>query len=162
MSPDEGARAALPDEVERVVELASEGRAALADERGGALHLMTNPSLEEIGQVFDAALDDQDQTLLVGTYTGVIVGYALVRSRPVRGEERLGVVDELYVEPDARQVGVGAALLAATLEWCEEQRCLGVDAVALPGDRATKNFFESFHHVALTNSYNHLKWKRAQ
>ena len=28
------------------------------------------------------------------------------------------------------------------LEWCRDQGCRGVDALALPGMRATKNFFE--------------------
>ena len=30
------------------------------------------------------------------------------------------------------------------IAWCEEHRCTGIDAVALPGNRATKNFFERF------------------
>jgi hypothetical protein len=28
------------------------------------------------------------------------------------------------------------------LAWASERGCQGVDATALPGDRATKNFFE--------------------
>lgn len=148
MTSDEGARGALPGDVDRVVELATEARAALVHERGGPLHLKTSPTAEEIDRSLDTALEADDRALMVGTYADVIVGYALVRSRPLRGDERLGVIDELYVEPDARQVGVGAALLAAVLGWCEEHGCLGVDAVALPGDRATKNFFEGFGLVA--------------
>ena len=34
------------------------------------------------------------------------------------------------------------------MAWCREKGCLGIDSVALPGDRATKNFFESFGLVA--------------
>ena len=30
------------------------------------------------------------------------------------------------------------------LEWCRSRGCVGIDAVALPGDRHTKNFFETF------------------
>ena len=36
----------------------------------------------------------------------------------------------------------------AVLAWAGEQGCVGVDALALPGDRATKNFFETFGLVA--------------
>jgi hypothetical protein len=32
--------------------------------------------------------------------------------------------------------------------WCTAQGCFGVDSLALPGDRHTKNFFESFGLVA--------------
>jgi hypothetical protein len=32
--------------------------------------------------------------------------------------------------------------------FCETRDCLGVDAIALPGNRDTKNFFETFGLVA--------------
>ena len=60
----------------------------------------------------------------------------------------LGVVDDIYVDPGARSVGVGEALMDHVLAWCRDQGCFGVDSLALPGDRATKNFFESFGLVA--------------
>jgi GNAT superfamily N-acetyltransferase len=61
---------------------------------------------------------------------------------------RLGVVDEVYVDPGARALGVGEVLMADLVAWCRDQGCFGVDSLALPGDRATKNFFESFGLVA--------------
>ena len=148
MTLDEGARTALPAEIDRVVELALEARSALVDQRGGPLQLLTSPGPEETEAALRSTLDPVEGARFVGTYAGVIVGYALVRSRPVGEDRHLGVIDELYVEPGARQVGVGAALLAEVLAWCEQRGCLGVDAVALPGDRATKNFFEGFGLVA--------------
>jgi hypothetical protein len=36
----------------------------------------------------------------------------------------------------------------AVLAWCRECGCFGVDSLALPGNRETKNFFESFGLVA--------------
>jgi hypothetical protein len=32
--------------------------------------------------------------------------------------------------------------------WCREQACVGIDALALPGNRATKNFFEMLGFTA--------------
>jgi hypothetical protein len=32
--------------------------------------------------------------------------------------------------------------------WCRAAGCFGIDSLALPGDRSTKNFFESFGLVA--------------
>jgi GNAT superfamily N-acetyltransferase len=54
----------------------------------------------------------------------------------------LGVIEDIYVEPEARAVGVGEAMMASALEWFTAEGCKGVDAYALPGDRHTKNFFE--------------------
>jgi len=56
----------------------------------------------------------------------------------------LGVVDDIYVEPQARGVGVGEVLMNAVVDWCHGKGCAGVDALALPGNRETKNFFETF------------------
>jgi hypothetical protein len=28
--------------------------------------------------------------------------------------------------------------------WAQSHRCIGIDAMVLPGDRETKNFFEMF------------------
>jgi len=66
----------------------------------------------------------------------------------VADEGLLAVVRDLYVEPAARGVGVGAATMEAILAWAGERGCIGVDALALPGSRATKNFFEGFGLVA--------------
>jgi L-amino acid N-acyltransferase YncA len=58
------------------------------------------------------------------------------------------VIDDLFVEGEAREVGVGEEMTKVVVEWCEERGCRGIDANVLPGDRATKNFFESFGFTA--------------
>jgi ribosomal protein S18 acetylase RimI-like enzyme len=96
------------------------------------------------------AIDDPDQLVLVGcidlgpTSGAVPVGYAVGRVEVLRDGGRLAVVDELYVEPDAREVAVGEALMDDLLAWATAQGCFGIDALALPGNRATKNFFERY------------------
>jgi ribosomal protein S18 acetylase RimI-like enzyme len=52
------------------------------------------------------------------------------------------VVDGCYVEPSARQVGVGRALLDALVSAFVTSGCRGVDVPALPGDREMKNLLE--------------------
>jgi GNAT superfamily N-acetyltransferase len=47
------------------------------------------------------------------------------------------------VETGARGVGVGTALMDAAVAWCTERGCSGVDALALPGDRTTKQRLEA-------------------
>jgi GNAT superfamily N-acetyltransferase len=49
----------------------------------------------------------------------------------------------IFVEPNARQVGVAGSMLAAVVERCEEWGMAGLDAPALPGNRSAKAFFET-------------------
>lgn len=90
----------------------------------------------------DRLLADGRRRVLVGTVDGAVVGLASGRIDEV-GEATIGVVDGLYVEPPARQVGVGRTLLDALMGWFTASGCRGVDVAALPGDRAAKSLFEA-------------------
>lgn len=63
------------------------------------------------------------------------------------GTDRV-VVETIYVEPEARAVGVGTALMGVVRAWAVEQDAVAIDATVLPGDRASKNFFERHGLVA--------------
>jgi GNAT superfamily N-acetyltransferase len=88
-------------------------------------------------------LADPKRELVVGTLDGMVVGYGVGRTEDLGGDEVLGRVEALYVDPPARGVGVGEVVLARLLDWFAGQGCTGVDALALPGDRDTKSFFEA-------------------
>jgi len=147
--PDEAARPATVEDRDLIVELAARAMAELAPTRGGSVWRRREARPEPVAASIDTALADAarpDGTslMVVGTLDGVVVGYGAVRSERLRDGGLLGVVDDLYVEPDARGVGVGEAMMDRIIAWCEERGCLGVDALALPGNRGTKNFFERF------------------
>ena len=89
-----------------------------------------------------ALLDDADARVLVATIDGVVVGYAVVRLEHLGDGSVLGIVDDIFVEEEARQIGLGELMMDDLVPWCEERKCVGIDAMALPGHRATKNFFE--------------------
>ena len=87
-----------------------------------------------------AALPEADEpgtALWVGVFSGAIAGYLSARV-----DEGLGRIEGIYVAPRFRAVGVGGAMISIALAWFREHGCSGVDATALPGSRATKNFFE--------------------
>ena len=133
------ARVAGAADAARLVELDAEARASVVAERGGALYL------EREAVVFDPALlDASDAIVVVGTVDDVPLGYATAVETDLPGGRRLAVLQGLYVEPGAREVGVGEAMMELVLEWCHERGSAGIDGLALPGDRATKNFFERF------------------
>jgi ribosomal protein S18 acetylase RimI-like enzyme len=77
-----------------------------------------------------------------------VVGYLVARAEPLRDGTVLGRLTDVFVEPEARAVGIGELLVDAALAWCDERECRGVDATVLPGNRATKNFFETMGFTA--------------
>ena len=130
-----GARPAGRADHARLDELAAAARAEFAGQRGGELfvvreHAAGAPPLDGPGAVW------------VGTLGDVVVGYAATQVEDLPDGSRLGVITGLFVEPGARLVGVGECLVRAIAAWCTDNRCTGIDAAALPGSRATKNFFE--------------------
>jgi GNAT superfamily N-acetyltransferase len=131
------ARRATPADAASLADLEAAARRAVATQRGGLLLLA-----HDVRPFDPADLDDADRLAVVGTIDGVPVGYAVVAIAALDGDATLGVVEALFVDPDAREVGVGEAMMDLVLEWCTARGVVGVDAVALPGDRATKNFFE--------------------
>jgi len=73
----------------------------------------------------------------------VVVGYAVGDVERLADGRLLGRVVDLFVEADARGVGVGERLRDELLTWFTARGCAGADAHALPGARETKNFFET-------------------
>lgn len=139
----EAARPATAGDLPRLVELSRAARVELAAHaRGGPLFLLHEARPEPIDADLALALDDPDQHVVVGTIDGHPMGYGTVRSEVLRDGSRLGIIDDLFVEEGARAVGVGEVIMGALLDWCRQAGCDGVDATALPGARATKNFFE--------------------
>ena len=131
-------RPPTPDDEPRLQVLASEAIAEQSEGRGG-----------RIWSVREALRQPEGETLrLVGTIDDVVVGYANVGVERLAGGELLGVVTAIYVEAGAREVAVGEALLDEVIAWCTTKRCVGIDAHALPGNRETKNFFETFGFTA--------------
>lgn len=144
----EGTRPATRDDLGALATLATEAVAALADLRGGEVWRRTASREGRVRESLAQDLVDEDSHVLLGTIDGTPVGYGVLRTTTLADGGRLGTVTDLYVEAGARGVGVGEAMMDALLARAREQGCFGVDSLALPGDRGTKNFFESFGLVA--------------
>jgi GNAT superfamily N-acetyltransferase len=144
----EGCRPATSDDLPRIAELAAGAVAELRVGRGGEMWARTLGRREPFEPRLAEELASPDHHVLVGTLDETILGYGVVRVDRLSDDGLLGVVTDLYVEPEARAVGIGELTMDALVGWCREQGCFGVDSLALPGDRHTKNFFESFGLVA--------------
>jgi GNAT superfamily N-acetyltransferase len=144
----EATRPATAGDVPRLAELTAQAVAEQVDARGGRVWAAREARSVPADASLRAAIDDPAQLVVAGTIDGVVVGYAVARLDALRDGEALGVVDDIYVEEGARGVGVGEAMIDDVLDWCRRHGCKGVDALALPGNRHTKNFFETFGFTA--------------
>ena len=138
----EHARSATADDLADLVMLARRLRDDLGQQRGGELWATRDVDGEPLDEAFTAALSRPDTAVVIGSIDDVAVGYGVVRVETLRDDTRLGRLTELFVEPEARGVGVGEAIAREVLDHCRQAKCRGVDVIALPGHRATKNFFE--------------------
>lgn len=139
----EGARVAEASDLAAIATLLEVSRAELASQRGGPLWTRKEARETPLEALLGASAPS-GMVVLAGTIDDVVVGYVVARSEAVRGGEVLCVVDEIYVEPEARGVGVGGAMMDLLITWATDAGCTGVDAMVLPGSRHTKNFFERF------------------
>ena len=138
----EGVRPATEDDLARLGELARAAIAELTPMKGGVVWAAREARTERVEDSLKASLADDATRVVVGTIDGVPIGYAAVHVEVLNDGSRLGVVDDIFVEEGAREVGVGEAMMGDLVAWCEEQGCAGMDAMALPGHRSAKNFFE--------------------
>jgi GNAT superfamily N-acetyltransferase len=125
-----------------VAELARAAIAELTPMKGGTVWAAREARSEPVEESLKASLADEGSHVVVGTIDDVPVGYAVVRVEVLNDGSRLGVVDDIFVEEGARAVGVGEAMMNDLVAWCGARGCTGMDAMALPGHRLTKNFFE--------------------
>jgi GNAT superfamily N-acetyltransferase len=138
----EPARAADPRDLPTLVELARALRAEMIDQRGGALWATREARPEPLEETLASLFGRDDASIVVGTIDESIVGFATVEVETLRDGSRLGVIGDLFVEREARAVGVGESIADLVIEFCTAAGCIGIDAYALPGARDAKNFFE--------------------
>jgi ribosomal protein S18 acetylase RimI-like enzyme len=138
----ERARPATTADLPRIVALFGQLHDELAAMRGGGLWAAREARQEPVEASLAAQLDDPSTRVLVGLIDDVVVGFGVMVVETLATGERLGRITELYVEEPARAVSVGETITDGLLAFASEHGVVGVDALALPGHRAAKNFFE--------------------
>ncbi|MEP7203535.1 MAG: GNAT family N-acetyltransferase [Ilumatobacteraceae bacterium] len=117
----------------QLVELEAEARHHLIEQRGGAALLAEQPAVGDWAH----AIEDNARWIGVGELDGFVVGYLELA---VTGD--IAVVRQVFVEPEARELGFGDALLDAARQEALRHGCSALEGFALPGDRDTKNLYE--------------------
>jgi GNAT superfamily N-acetyltransferase len=137
----EATRPARPDDRAACEELLGQALLDVATMRGGPTLLGPASAADLLQRWSDPS---SGVALFVGEFHECVVGLLAVTTLTRPGSTTAsGRVECCYVEPDARGVGVGSALMEAAVHWCQDQGCTDIDARALPGDRATKQRLEA-------------------
>lgn len=140
----ESARTATSADVEAIEAINDRQRADVEPQRGGHLFLRREAGTAPIGPRIDKALTEDGALVVVGTYDDVVFGYGLMRYEELLDGSKLARLSDFVVDAEIRKSGIGEAMMNLLIELAEAEGCVGIDSVALPGDRDTKNFFESF------------------
>jgi GNAT superfamily N-acetyltransferase len=114
-------------------ELEVAARHHLIDQRGGAALLAEQPAVGD----WIPAVEDHGRWIGVAELDGFVVGYLELS---VTGE--IAFVRQVYVQPEARELGFGDGLLDAARQEAQRHGCSALEGFALPGDRETKNLYE--------------------
>ena len=141
----ETARPARDDDLPACLELLTLALTDARSVRGGPALVGDVTPAELLARWVQAttAATAPDTTLYVGEFHQAVVGLAAATvAVRAHASERTGRIECCYVEEQARGVGVGTALMDSMVAWCSRQGCRDVDALALPGDRLSKQRFE--------------------
>jgi ribosomal protein S18 acetylase RimI-like enzyme len=146
-------RAARPEDVKRLAELYIAAEEELGAMRGGRVLLGLGGRGGRLQQSLAKDLDDAECCMVVAVLgpdrpneadqPRDIVGYGTCRALQMTGGELVGSIEDLYVQPAARRCGAGRVMAEFLVDWSQARGCVGVDANALPGNRAVKSFFEA-------------------
>lgn len=123
------------DDAGQLADIERRARDALVGTRGGDALLDEQPAIGD----WSALITRPGAHVLVAEIDGVVVGYLELTHVP---GAPAGVVRQVYVEPEARELGFGDELLAVAIELIRHHGGSRVESFALPGDRDTKNLFE--------------------
>jgi GNAT superfamily N-acetyltransferase len=130
---DEVIRRAVITDADQLAELEAAARHHLIDQRGGAALLAEQPPVGD----WIPAIEDNARWIGVAELDGHVVGYLELA---LTGD--LAFVCQVYVEPEARELGFGDGLLDAARQEAQRHGCSALEGFALPGDRDTKNLYE--------------------
>jgi GNAT superfamily N-acetyltransferase len=109
----------------------------LAELREGSTHQMVLK--KEYNRFFKSymlgLLDNPDAVVCVAEDDGQVVGYAVAtrgRDQPFMKFSHVAVLNDMYVEEDHRNTGVGRQLLAALRTWAQEQNLDALEVQVFP------------------------------
>lgn len=139
----ESARLACRKDIAVLGDLAVEARKEMRTKRGGDILDRLDTARDDPRSSVERILETEENVVVLGTIDDVPVGFGFMKVIEVADGAVHAFLRTLYVDPSGRSVGVGEAMLGLLIAEAIERKAVGIEALALPGDRATKNFFET-------------------
>jgi len=154
LPPESGFKVGMATEMEISAHCCAEGELSIlvelfrryceeiAGERGAKVHLAKEAFFEPLEERMATMLGDGRQLAALGTIDDVPIAMALGHLEELGDSSLLAVLDVLYVDKAAREVGMGEKMLDFVVEWAKANGASVLDTIALPGMRQAKNFLE--------------------
>ena len=137
-------RRASESDCEVLEVLESEARANLDHFRGG---IRLGDEFELVGKQWASVIADSSTNTFVAGVDETVMGYLAAKLSQTKSG-KIATIEQVFVTKDARNIGIGDALVSATIAWARAESLVALDGFALPGDRETKNLFERSGLVA--------------
>ena len=144
----ESSRLASIDDLETLIFLRKEAISELKNKRGGEVLLNLDSFSEDSSENFSFWFDSSDHRIFTGLFGDAVVAYGVLEFSKTNDNQKIASIKEIFVLKDARSVGVGESVIHSITNEAIEHNAIGIDSFALPGDRETKNFFETQGMVA--------------
>ena len=149
---------ASAEDLETLKFLREEAISEAKNKRGGEvllnLETFSDDSLAELSNW----LTSPDHRVVTGLFGEAVVAYGILEFSNTNDAQRIASIKEIFVLKEARSVGVGESVINFLIDEAIQHKVVGIDSFALPGDRETKNFFETQGMVArLIHVYRPLK-----
>lgn len=136
------------EDLPEIVGLYRRFRENLRGERGGDFYLLKEALSEPLESQIAALLGDKEHLVLLGILEDVPVGLAVGRLSELVDASLAASIEVLYVDPEAREVGIGESMLEAVTDWASRGGADSLEIMVLPGMRQAKNFLEGAGYAA--------------
>ncbi len=138
------ARLATPDDLRSLEALYRGLEKEMTD-----LHVMwplADGLAEPVRESLEEAVGEPDTLVVIGEIDGYPFGFLVAGTEdllPQSEGEKVGSIRLVFVEAEAREVGIGEVMRDLAVKMFRERGLTRFDAHVLPGHRLAKNFFEA-------------------
>ena len=132
------ARLAIPDDARAIAEVHVRSwraayRGVVADE------FLDSLDVDRRAEMIEGVIRDESKGLLVAEQDGHVAGFSMLAASY---DEGWGEVLAIYASPDHWGVGVGYELMAASVEWLQEQGYQRAMLMVLENNPRARTFYE--------------------
>ena len=128
---------ATDSEVLQALEL--EARSSLDTFRGGN---RMGEDLALVGEGWSREVGNSEVVVFVGGVDKVVMGYLLARRGAVKSGA-IATIEQVFVTKDARNFGIGDALITSSIEWAKGESLVALDGVAYQATVKLKIFMNA-------------------